>query len=409
MGSAPSILYVADTNNHRIRAINLTSRMVSTIAGWSMGWNDGVGTVARFNLPSACAVKDDNSVMYVADSANSAIRVIDLSTKNVTTIIGAGCRSSGTTCPGLTAGCCGFAVRDNSGGNSLCSGGTGTMSAYAPYCYKPGMGSSATWSSGAASFSDPQSLAFTTASPCNSTAGCLWVSDKTTGTLSIVNLTSNVMRLSQCFFASTPCSSCSPSGGCFVYTDSLDSVKGVSVGTGNSVFVASPSRFGILACTLANLSSLASCSYIVGQDHGWLYQRGYDSYYNPLYDSLGSWGDEQSGQPLNAGIIYPLSLSFDASLSPPSLFVGDSSVVRQVSFMSSMAVDVITVAGGRFKVTGPWKSPAPNNIYTPAQDFVNGVGTMSAFKTPNSVVAVHATRILYIADSGSNAIRAMTY
>ena len=51
--------------------------MVTTIAGLpgQRGTADGVGSSARFNLPSALAV-DGAGVLYVADSGNSLIRRI---------------------------------------------------------------------------------------------------------------------------------------------------------------------------------------------------------------------------------------------------------------------------------------------------------------------------------------------
>ena len=88
-------LYVADMNNHRIRAINLASganNTVSTIAG--NGKNDkvvdGPGATAQFNKPIGLAVS--GSTLYVADSENHRIRAIDLANANytVSTIAGDG-------------------------------------------------------------------------------------------------------------------------------------------------------------------------------------------------------------------------------------------------------------------------------------------------------------------------------
>jgi sugar lactone lactonase YvrE len=67
-------LYVADTNNHRIRKIT-SEGVVSTFAGNSQGNSDGPGTNAAFNLPYGLAV-DSAGVVYVADSYNNSIRKI---------------------------------------------------------------------------------------------------------------------------------------------------------------------------------------------------------------------------------------------------------------------------------------------------------------------------------------------
>ena len=49
-------LFVADIDNHRIRVIKLSTQEVTTVAGGSQGFADGTGTDARFNFPSGVAV-----------------------------------------------------------------------------------------------------------------------------------------------------------------------------------------------------------------------------------------------------------------------------------------------------------------------------------------------------------------
>lgn len=67
-------IYIADSNNHAIRAI--TAYGVYTYSGRNVGYEDGVRTQARFNCPTALAV-DGNGNLYVADTLNDCIRVID--------------------------------------------------------------------------------------------------------------------------------------------------------------------------------------------------------------------------------------------------------------------------------------------------------------------------------------------
>lgn len=67
-------LYVADRINHRIRKIT-SAGVVSTLAGSSRGWADGIGTVAQFNLPSGIVV-DGSGTVYVADERNHFLRKI---------------------------------------------------------------------------------------------------------------------------------------------------------------------------------------------------------------------------------------------------------------------------------------------------------------------------------------------
>ena len=67
-------VYVADTDNHRIRKISSAS-VVTTFAGSSAGYRDDTGTAAWFNQPQGVAV-DSSGNVYVADASNNRIRKI---------------------------------------------------------------------------------------------------------------------------------------------------------------------------------------------------------------------------------------------------------------------------------------------------------------------------------------------
>jgi hypothetical protein len=87
--------YVADTGNHRIRRIayvNGVAGAVSTIAGGSEGFADGVGASAQFSSPRGLAIDVAGQRLFVADSGNRRIRVVDLAqpTYPVTTLAGTG-------------------------------------------------------------------------------------------------------------------------------------------------------------------------------------------------------------------------------------------------------------------------------------------------------------------------------
>ncbi len=83
-----SSLYVADSSNHTIRKIVISTGVVSTLAGTALssGSADGIGAAARFNNPRGIAT--DGNSLYVADTSNNLIRKIVISTGEVSTITG---------------------------------------------------------------------------------------------------------------------------------------------------------------------------------------------------------------------------------------------------------------------------------------------------------------------------------
>ena len=81
-------VYVADTHNCVIRKIaNDASHTVTSVAGAFMDgrYADGIGPAARFNDPMGMAWLDATHIV-IADSANMAIRVLDVNTRAVTTL-----------------------------------------------------------------------------------------------------------------------------------------------------------------------------------------------------------------------------------------------------------------------------------------------------------------------------------
>ena len=80
-------LYVADTGSHTIRKVTLAG-VVSTMAGTAAtsGSTDATGTAAKFNSPTG--IVSDGSNLFVADSNNHTIRKIVISTGVVSTLAG---------------------------------------------------------------------------------------------------------------------------------------------------------------------------------------------------------------------------------------------------------------------------------------------------------------------------------
>jgi len=82
-------LYVAETSNHLIRKIVISTGVVTTVAGTgSSGSANGTGTSASFDNPNE--ITTDGTNLYVADSNNHLIRKIVISTGVVTTLAGTG-------------------------------------------------------------------------------------------------------------------------------------------------------------------------------------------------------------------------------------------------------------------------------------------------------------------------------
>ena len=85
---APDMLYVADTFNHGIRAINTTTNAVTTLSGTlgTSGATDGASTSALFNNPKGIAF--DGTSLIVADSVNYLVRTVNKTSGAVGTPIG---------------------------------------------------------------------------------------------------------------------------------------------------------------------------------------------------------------------------------------------------------------------------------------------------------------------------------
>ena len=83
------VLYIADTRNDLIRKMVLATNSVSTLAGHAgfPGTLNGPGPDAYFYHPISISI--DGNKLYVADGANADIRMIDLSTGVVSTVAGA--------------------------------------------------------------------------------------------------------------------------------------------------------------------------------------------------------------------------------------------------------------------------------------------------------------------------------
>ena len=91
-------IYIADTNNHRIRLVTFTSGLITTVAGNGANGGEGGGTYSGDGGPAVLAglnfphtvVFDTAGNMYIPDSGNNRVREVSASTKDISTFAGTG-------------------------------------------------------------------------------------------------------------------------------------------------------------------------------------------------------------------------------------------------------------------------------------------------------------------------------
>jgi len=85
-------IYIADTQNDRIRKIDAATGIITTIAGTAFQGYTGDGdfaTNARLNSPAG-VVCDPQGNVFIADTKNNAVRRIDAATGKIATVAGTG-------------------------------------------------------------------------------------------------------------------------------------------------------------------------------------------------------------------------------------------------------------------------------------------------------------------------------
>ena len=94
-----SELFVSDSKHHRILRIDIkTKKIIDIIGNEKSGLIDGNFKEAKFNNPQGLTIK--NEFIYVADSENHCIREINLKTKKVKTLAGTGLQARSFNVPG---------------------------------------------------------------------------------------------------------------------------------------------------------------------------------------------------------------------------------------------------------------------------------------------------------------------
>ncbi len=98
-------LFIVDTGNVRIREVNLATGLITTVAGngtSGYGGDNGPATAAELYQPMGVAV-DTAGNLFIADTGNDRIREVNLSTGVITTVAGGGNLGLGDNGPATAA------------------------------------------------------------------------------------------------------------------------------------------------------------------------------------------------------------------------------------------------------------------------------------------------------------------
>ncbi|MEP0809931.1 redoxin domain-containing protein [Trichocoleus sp. ST-U2] len=83
-------LFIADSGHHRIAIATLAGKLLQIVGTGKQGLTDGSFTDAQFFAPQGMALDAENDILYVADTENHTLRQIDLKNQKVETIAGTG-------------------------------------------------------------------------------------------------------------------------------------------------------------------------------------------------------------------------------------------------------------------------------------------------------------------------------
>ena len=86
--AASNRLFISDSNHNRIVITDLNGLLLDVVGTGLIGKSDGDYSTATFDHPQGMALVDET--LYVADTENHLIRAVSLSTKLVSTLAGTG-------------------------------------------------------------------------------------------------------------------------------------------------------------------------------------------------------------------------------------------------------------------------------------------------------------------------------
>ena len=85
-------LYIADTLNHRVRRVDAETGVITTVAGLGrprFSGDGGLAVEAGLSEPAALALSDEG-VLFIADQSNNRVRAVNLATGMIRTVAGTG-------------------------------------------------------------------------------------------------------------------------------------------------------------------------------------------------------------------------------------------------------------------------------------------------------------------------------
>ena len=88
-------LFISDTNHHRVLVADLNGKVSQVIGNGAVGLRDGTFAEAQFHQPQGLALSGDGRTLYIADTENHALRAADLQKRTVLTLAGTGSQAHG--------------------------------------------------------------------------------------------------------------------------------------------------------------------------------------------------------------------------------------------------------------------------------------------------------------------------
>ena len=90
LDEAAGLVYIADSDNNNLRVADLKSLAVTTLVGNGQGSSDGMGTACKFMNPNTVVIDTTRGILYVTDMYNNLIRSVAIGPRVCETLGGGG-------------------------------------------------------------------------------------------------------------------------------------------------------------------------------------------------------------------------------------------------------------------------------------------------------------------------------